>query len=130
MTDDKNVLFPLNILVAEDASDIRMLFHRLLKRYGATVVEATDGADALNKNLASVDIVLMDLEMPVLDGYAAAPQMRAAGYQGPIVALTGHSVADAKSDRRKFNFDGYLQKPVSSENLVNMIRLHCPQKGD
>jgi CheY-like chemotaxis protein len=127
MSNDDKTLLSVSVLIAEDAKDIRLLMSRILSRYGAKVITAENGQDALDKAVAGpIDIVLMDLQMPIMDGYESAPLLRAGGYVGPIIALTGHSLDYAKSHENSFGFDGYLQKPVTTTDLVNTILEFCP----
>ncbi len=131
MLKDEKLLLSIRILIAEDAGDIRLLMTRLLARQGADVVGAADGVDAIAKYKSSetaFDIVLMDLQMPVMGGHEAAPLLVAAGYSGPIIALTGHSVEYASEQENAFAFDGYLLKPVSSQILIEKILQHCSVK--
>ena len=133
MLKDEKLLLSIRILIAEDATDIRLLMSRLLTRQGAVVVVAEHGIDAVAKVKESgsdFDIVLMDLQMPTMGGHEAAPLIRAEGYTGPIIALTGHSVEYAKEQDNAFAFDGYLLKPVTTQALISKILEHCLVKTD
>lgn len=128
-TNDK-VLESLNILVVEDAEDIRVLFSRLLGRYGASIATAKDGEEALEKMAATTfDIALMDLEMPNVDGMEAVIQLRKDGYQGKIVALSGHSWDNLADALAAAGFDGYLVKPIALDDLVQKILFYCGRPG-
>jgi len=117
------------ILLAEDGPDNQRLISFLLEKAGATVVVADNGAIAVEQVLAHMgeaqtpgfDVVLMDMQMPVLDGYGATQQLRAAGYRGPIVAVTAHAM---KSDRLKclqVGCDDYLSKPIDRNGLLKTV---------
>ncbi|MBC7660453.1 MAG: response regulator [Chitinophagaceae bacterium] len=124
-TNDK-VLESLKILVVEDAEDIRVLFSRLLGRYGASVSTARDGEEAVLKmEKNAYDITLMDLEMPNVDGMEAVIQLRKDGYKGKIVALSGHSWDNLADALAAAGFDGYLVKPITLDALVQKILFYC-----
>ncbi|MES2745704.1 MAG: response regulator [Bdellovibrionota bacterium] len=126
MDNNDKVLESLKVLVVEDAEDIRVLFSRLLGRYGATVATAKDGEDALQKmDETTFDITLMDLEMPNMDGMEAVIQLRKDGYAGKIVALSGHSWDNLEEALATAGFDGYLVKPIALEELVSKILYYC-----
>ena len=85
------------MLLAEDGIDNQILIRTFLEKAGATVTVVTDGqlavqaaTDALAAGRA-YDVVLMDMQMPVLDGYGATSKLRLTGYRGPVVALTAHA---------------------------------------
>ena len=123
------------VLLVEDGQDNQRLISYLLQREGATVEIAENGRKAVEKALATFpgwgrrhddpaapyDVILMDVQMPVMDGYAATRRLRQEGYRGPIIALTAHAM---KGDRKKClaaGCDAYLTKPVDRAVLVEAI---------
>jgi CheY-like chemotaxis protein len=90
------------VLLVDDSAGNRRLVRRSLEQLGCFVVEAHDGDEvvralmeaASGDSVGSIDVVLMDIEMPRLDGVAAVREMRAAGWHTPVVAMTGHAGAD------------------------------------
>ncbi len=115
------------ILLAEDGPDNQRLISFLLKKAGAEVTVAENGRIAIDCVLAAqsegrpFDVVLMDINMPVLDGYQATGELRAGGYEGSIIALTAHAMT---SDRQKCldaGCDDYLTKPVEREELLRAV---------
>lgn len=110
-----------HVLVVDDSEDLRALMTRYLKRQEAAVETAENGQEAVSKALARpYDVILMDLKMPVMDGYKATSQLREKGYRQPIVALTAQASVEGQTRCLTNGFDGYLSKPVDM-NLLNEI---------
>lgn len=126
MDNNDKILDSIKVLVVEDAEDIRVLFSRLLSRYGAAVTTASDGEDAIQKmESESFDVTLMDLEMPNMDGMEAVIQLRKDGYKGKIVALSGHAWDNLEEALASAGFDGYLVKPIALDQLIAKILFYC-----
>jgi len=119
--------FTGRVLLAEDGPDSQLLISTLLKKLGVEVTLASDGRAAVESALTQrathhpFDLVFMDMQMPELDGYAATTALRKAGYQGPIVALTAHAMAEDREKCLKAGCDDYLTKPVSSSELSRVL---------
>jgi CheY-like chemotaxis protein len=117
----------LRILLAEDNAVNQRLASRLLEKRGHSVVVAGNGRaalEALEKH--HFDLVFMDVQMPVMDGFEATAAIRkkegAGGIRLPVVALTAHAM---KGDREKClagGMDGYLSKPIRSQELDEVLR--------
>ena len=124
--DDGNVR-PPRILIAEDYADNRCLIVHLLKKSGAQVDEAEHGKIAVAMALAAVkanaayDLILMDMQMPEMDGYTATRTLRAQGYTGPIVALTAYSMTGDRENCLAAGCDDYLSKPLSPTEFWPVI---------
>lgn len=115
------------ILLVDDAVDNRMLFQKIMELHGAEVFLATNGLECVNyvskcRNKAALpDIILMDIEMPVMDGPTALTKLRNAGIQIPVVALTAHAMAEHRQEYLRLGFNGYLSKPVDQRELIDLI---------
>ncbi len=115
-------LVGLRILVAEDSEDLRLLFVQTLQNRGAEVEACTNGQEAVVTALArNFDIVLMDVQMPEMDGYHATATLRSLKYPKPILALTAHAMSAEQNNCRDAGFSAYLSKPVSSHALVEKV---------
>lgn len=112
----------VSVLLADDTADSRKLISLLLKSDGAAVDEAKDGQECVDKaTRGHYDIILMDIQMPVLDGYSATVQLRKAGFKIPIVALTAHAMADVREKCLSLGCNGHLSKPVDRAQLTKTI---------
>jgi two-component system sensor histidine kinase/response regulator len=118
-----------NILLIEDGEINRKLIHIVLEEAGATVALAENGEQGLCKALSqSFDAVLLDMQMPVMDGYVAAAEMRKAGVTCPIIALTAHSMAGDAEKCLQAGCSHFLSKPVESEQLVSTLVAALPKQ--
>jgi CheY-like chemotaxis protein len=117
------------ILVIEDNAANMELVRYLLTCSGYTVLTARDGRQGLATVLQErPDLVICDLQMPVLDGYQVLAQLRSnPGHQGLIVvALTAFSMPNDRQQVLTAGFDGYLSKPIEPEAFVAQIEAHLP----
>jgi len=116
------------VLVVDDAPDNRHLLKAVLTKLGASVEVAENGRVAVDRVVSASreqpDLVLMDLQMPELDGLGAIRELRSAGFDGPIVALTAHALADDRDAALAAGADGYETKPVSMQRLGEIVGSH------
>jgi PAS domain S-box-containing protein len=112
----------VNILLVDDGDTNRRLIQILLSRHGANVVTAENGKIAIEKaDKQSFDIILMDMQMPVMDGYAATTRLRESGFNQPIVALTAHAMKGDLEKCEQAGCSGYLPKPIDVDGLLRLI---------
>jgi CheY-like chemotaxis protein len=117
---------PLRILVAEDNSVNQVIARRLLERRGHQVAIAGDGGQALAAiEGACFDLVMMDVQMPVIDGLEATRRIRArergTGTHLPVIAMTAHAMKEDRDRCRDAGMDGYVTKPVEASELFAAI---------
>jgi len=117
----------IHVLMAEDGIHNRTLISLMLKKAGARVSVVENGqlaVEAVSSNLSGPEgyqIVLMDMQMPVLDGYSATTQLREAGCSLPVIALTANVLEDDVKKCRQAGCNGFLAKPVNRRELVETI---------
>ncbi|HEY9158919.1 response regulator [Candidatus Binatus sp.] len=129
-TSDSDVLEemrPLRILLADDSRDNRLLVHAYVKKTPYIIDDAEDGAAAVEKfRIGSYDLVLMDIEMPVMDGYSATRAIRAierdtGRRRVPILALTASVLAEALEKTIDAGCDAHVVKPVKKATLLAAV---------
>lgn len=107
------------ILLVEDGDTNRRLIHKMLERHGIEVMDAVNGQ--VGVDLATThefDVILMDMQMPVKDGYTASSELRAKGLTIPIVALTAHAMSGDAEKCRNAGCSEYLTKPIQEARLL------------
>jgi CheY-like chemotaxis protein len=119
-------------LLAEDNRDLQQILAHQLTFLGLQVVGVTNGRDAVDLAQAAqaagnpFDLILMDLEMPIVDGFEATRRLRSGGYSGPILALSAHSSDDHRLDCLKMGCNDCLGKPFDWSHLADLIRRFIP----
>lgn len=118
------------ILVVEDVASTSKLFRAFLESAGAEVVVAEDGREGLDlvqeAELANrpFDVVIMDVQMPVMDGHTATRELRARGYTRPILAVTAHAMTSDREACLAAGCNDYASKPIGRRALVELCALH------
>ena len=115
------------ILLAEDGPDNQRLIAFLLNKAGAEITIAENGQQAIDSALSSLDqgnpfdIILMDMQMPLMDGYEATKILRGKKWSGAIIALTAHAMIDHRQKCMDAGCDEYLTKPINRQTLLKML---------
>ncbi|GAB5496097.1 MAG: hypothetical protein Phyf2KO_11770 [Phycisphaerales bacterium] len=126
----EKALIDSTILLVEDGEDNQRLITYMLERAGAKVIPALNGKEAVDvyRNQSEqqesnpFDIILMDMQMPELDGYSATMQLRKLGFTGPIIALTAHAMAGDRERCIEAGCQEYLTKPIKAARLVESCK--------
>ncbi len=120
-----------NVLLVDDGKANRKLIKLILEKAGCTVVEAVNGKEGHDQALTGdYDIVLMDMQMPVMDGYQATSKLRKAGYQKTVIALTANTMLGDKEKCRDAGCDDFIAKPIEIDSLLRTLASylsHLPQ---
>jgi PAS domain S-box-containing protein len=121
-TQDFSNLKNRHVLVVDDVVDNQNLVSLFLKKSGVEVDVAGNGKEALNKiENSSYDVILMDMQMPVMDGYSATKILRERGFKKPIIALTAHALKEETDRCLEVGCDEYLSKPFLKDELLSKI---------
>ncbi len=121
---------PLNckLLLVEDGVDNQRLISFLMKKAGADVTIAENGLIGVEKTTEAIEqgkpfeIILMDMQMPVMDGYTAAAQLRSQGIETPIIALTAHAMSGDREKCIQAGCSDYGTKPINKNKLIETIQ--------
>lgn len=127
------------VLIADDTGDTQRLFACILRAAGAKVTISRDGVEAVELALAlpvefgdgrrvlsePYDVILMDMHMPIMNGYEATKRLRAAGYRGPIIALTAYVEEHDRESCLEAGCDEYVAKPIERQDLIELVRRHA-----
>ncbi len=115
-------LHGVHVLLAEDAPDNQFLVCEFLTSVGASIDIAEDGEAAIDMASRNhYDIILMDIQMPKVDGYDATTQIRDSGYLEPIIALTAHAMKGERERCERAGCDKFMTKPIDRIDLITMI---------
>jgi len=120
-----------NILYIEDNTDNRILIRRVLESEGYTVLEAANALEAIQRvNEEQVDVILMDINMPDIDGYTLTTHLKTMpGFEKiPIIAITANVMRGDREKSLDAGCDGYIQKPIDIDTLSQQIERHARKR--
>ena len=115
-------LGPRRVLVVDDGDSNRRLVRLILERAGCVITEAENGQEAVEKTLAGdFEIILMDMQMPIMDGYQATKKLRDLNYTAPIIALTANVLKDDEIKCKEHGCSGFVPKPINMDLLIQTM---------
>ncbi|MFN8254260.1 MAG: response regulator [Bacteroidales bacterium] len=111
------------ILIAEDSEMNFILLKKNLENSGAAIIWARDGLEMLNSvlTLTDIDLILMDINMPRMDGYTVTRKIRQAGINTPIIAQSAFLLEDEKDKILEVGCNDFLEKPINKDQLLEKI---------
>lgn len=118
------------ILIVEDDLSSRLYLNKILEKTEVIALNAGDGQEALDLFIENpdIDLILMDIQLPVMDGYTTARKIREIREDIIIIAQTAYGLMDEKEKIMKSGFDDYLIKPIISNVLIEKIKLNLARK--
>ncbi|MBT3198011.1 MAG: response regulator, partial [Gammaproteobacteria bacterium] len=112
----------------EDTPELQIMERRILTTLGIQVSVANNGKEAVEMALGQrFDLILMDMQMPEMDGIEATALLRQAGYEQPIIALTGNVMQKHQQQFAEAGCDGFLAKPIDRQLLIQLLGQYLPQ---
>jgi len=125
-----NSLKGKKILIVEDDLSSRLYLNKILERAEAIAFNAGDGQEALDAAMENpdIDVILMDIQLPVMDGYTTARKIREFRENVVIIAQTAYGLMDEKEKIMNSGFDDYLIKPIISQVLIEKLKSNIEKK--
>ena len=120
---NREVLRGKTILIVEDDISSRLYLNKILEKTGAEILNAEDGKQAFEmvSGRRDIHLVLMDIQLPVMDGYASAKKIRELGIDSKIIAQTAYGLSGDTETMLTSGFDDYIIKPIYSSHLIEKI---------
>jgi CheY-like chemotaxis protein len=127
---DTKSLTGKKLLIVEDDLSSRLYLNKILERTGAILLNAGDGQEAIDisRENPDIDIVLMDIQLPVMDGYSSAKKIRESRKNVVIIAQTAYGLSGEMENLLASGFDDYIIKPIYSGQLIEKIIALLPEK--
>lgn len=118
------------ILIVEDDLSSKLYLNKILEKVGVTIVNASDGQEALEKvrNNPDIDVILMDIQLPVMDGYTAMNKIREIRGDIVIIAQTAYGLLGDKEKILNSGFTDYIIKPILTQNLIDKITVNLTKR--
>jgi CheY-like chemotaxis protein len=118
------------ILIVEDDLSSRLYLNKILEKSEIIALNAGDGQEALDLAIENpdIDIILMDIQLPVMDGYSTARRIREIRPDVIIIAQTAYGLMDEKEKIMQSGFDDYMIKPIISQLLVDKLKLNLARR--
>jgi CheY-like chemotaxis protein len=117
------------ILIVEDDASSRLYLNKILEKYGVIILNAGDGMEAVevSRNNPDIDIILMDIQLPLMDGYTSTKKIREFRKDIVIIAQTAYGLLTEKEKIAEAGFDDYIIKPIFSKSLINKLVSNLPE---
>jgi CheY-like chemotaxis protein len=118
------------ILIVEDDMSSRLYLNKILEKVGVDILNAGDGQEAVDValNNPDIEIILMDIQLPVLDGYSALAKIREVRKDIVVVAQTAYGLLGDKEKILNSGFNDYIIKPILSQNLIEKLTVNLKKK--
>lgn len=119
------------VLIVEDDLSSRLYLNKILEKAGVIILNAGNGQEAVNMALndGEIDIVLMDIQLPVMDGYTALNKIREVRKEIVVIAQTAYGLMGDKEKILSSGFNDYVIKPILSQNLIDKLVKNLPKKN-
>lgn len=128
--EERLLLENVRILLVDDMPDNQTLVNILLRKLGALMDIANNGQEALHMATKNrYDIILMDIQMPYMDGHEATRILRDQGCQLPIIALSAHAMSEEREKAIRSGFTDHLAKPIRRDLLIEILTKHAPSQN-
>ncbi len=123
---NKTRLEGLRILIVEDDISSRLYLNKILEKTGASLFNAVDGKEAVDIALADpgIKVILMDIQLPVMDGHTAAKKIKESVPDVKIIAQTAYGMTSDMENIIESGFDDYIVKPIFAAQLIELIEKH------
>jgi CheY-like chemotaxis protein len=120
----------VKLLVVDNEPEDRVLVQRILQAHGyMDVVYAINGENAIAEvQNGGIDLILMDMLMPTMDGYTATQNLRQSGFTKPIIAVTGAVMRNELNRARSVGVNDIIQKPYDVDSFIRVVEHYCPKK--